>query len=46
MRNFLTPIVLGMALGAASTAGAAGWGVYGGDSGNTRYSASKAINTR
>ncbi len=45
MRNFLTPIVLGMALGAASTAGAAGWGVYGGDSGNTRYSEDKQINT-
>ncbi len=45
MRNFLTPIVLGMALGAASTAGAAGWGVYGGDAGNTRYSEDKQINT-
>ncbi len=45
MRNFLTPVVLGMALGAASTAGAAGWGVYGGDAGNTRYSEDKQINT-
>ena len=45
MRNFLTPVVLGMALGAASTVGAAGWGVYGGDAGNTRYSEDKQINT-
>ncbi len=45
MRNFLTPVVLGIALGAASTAGAQGWGVYGGDTGNTRYSEAKQVNT-
>jgi alcohol dehydrogenase (cytochrome c) len=45
MRNFLTPVVLGMALGVASTAGAQGWGVYGGDTGNTRYSEAKQVNT-
>jgi glucose dehydrogenase len=45
MRNFLTPVVLGMALGLASSAGAQSWPVYGGDSGNTRFSESKQINT-
>jgi alcohol dehydrogenase (cytochrome c) len=45
MRNFLTPVVLGLALGVASGAGAQNWPVYGGDAGNTRYSESKQINT-
>jgi alcohol dehydrogenase (cytochrome c) len=45
MRNFLTPVVLGMAMGLASTAGAQGWGIYGGDAGNTRYSEAKQITT-
>ena len=45
MRNFLTPVVLGLALGIASTAGAQNWPVYGGDSGNTRFSASSQINS-
>jgi alcohol dehydrogenase (cytochrome c) len=45
MRNFLTPVMLGLALGAASGAGAQNWPVYGGDTGNTRFSESKQINT-
>jgi alcohol dehydrogenase (cytochrome c) len=45
MRNFLTPVVLGLALGVASSAGAQGWGVYGGDAGNTRYSEAKQVTT-
>ncbi len=45
MRNFLTPVVLGLALGVASGASAQNWPVYGGDAGNTRYSESKQINT-
>ncbi len=45
MRKFLTPVVLGLALGAASTAGAQGWSVYGGDTGNTRYSEAKQVTT-
>ena len=45
MRNFLTPVVLGLTLGIASTAGAQNWPVYGGDSGNTRFSASTQINS-
>ena len=45
MRNLLTPVVLGLALGVASSAGAQNWPVYGGDAGNTRYSESKQINT-
>ena len=45
MRQFLTPVVLGMALGVSSIASAQGWSVYGGDSGNTRYSEAKQVTT-
>ena len=45
MRNFLTPVVLGLTLGIASSAGAQNWPVYGGDSGNTRFSTSSQINS-
>jgi alcohol dehydrogenase (cytochrome c) len=45
MKRFLTPLALGLTLGLAATAQAQNWPVYGGDSGNTRYSASKQINT-
>jgi alcohol dehydrogenase (cytochrome c) len=44
MRKFLKPVVLGVALGLASMASAQNWPMYGGDSGNTRYSASNQIN--
>jgi alcohol dehydrogenase (cytochrome c) len=45
MKRFLKPLALGLTLGLAATAQAQNWPVYGGDSGNTRYSASKQINT-
>ncbi len=45
MKRFLTPLALGLSLGLAATAQAQNWPVYGGDSGNTRFSASKQINT-
>lgn len=45
MKRFLTPLALGLTLGLAATAQAQNWPVYGGDTGNTRYSASKLINT-
>ena len=45
MKRFLTPVALGLTLGLAATAQAQNWPVYGGDTGNTRYSASKQINT-
>ncbi len=44
MRQFLTPVVLGLALGITATASAQNWPVYGGDSGNTRFSSSNQIN--
>ncbi len=44
MRNFLTPVVLGLTLGIAASANAQDWSVYGGDAGNTRYSKSTQIN--
>ena len=44
MRNFLTPVVLGLTLGMAASASAQNWSVYGGDAGNTRYSKSTQIN--
>jgi alcohol dehydrogenase (cytochrome c) len=44
MRNLLSPVVLGLTLGIATGASAQGWGVYGGDDGNTRYSESKQVN--
>ena len=45
MKRFLTPLALGLTLGLAATAQAQNWPVYGGDSGNTRFSASNQINT-
>ena len=45
MKAFLKPVALGLTLGLAATAHAQNWPVYGGDTGNTRYSASKQINT-
>jgi alcohol dehydrogenase (cytochrome c) len=44
MRNFLNPVVLGLAMGIASMASAQNWPMYGGDSGNTRFSTSNQIN--
>ena len=44
MRKLITPLVLGMTMGFASVASAQNWPVYGGDSGNTRYSKSAQIN--
>ena len=45
MKSFYSPVALGVLLGLASSAGAQNWPVYGGDSGNTRFSASTQINT-
>jgi alcohol dehydrogenase (cytochrome c) len=45
MSNFLSPVVLGLAMGIASMASAQNWPMYGGDSGNTRFSSSNQINT-
>ena len=45
MNRFITPVALGLTLGLAATAQAQNWPVYGGDTGNTRYSASNKINT-
>ena len=45
MRNLLSPVVLSLALGVAASASAQNWPVYGGDSGNTRFSTSTQINT-
>jgi alcohol dehydrogenase (cytochrome c) len=44
MRNFLNPVVLGLTMGLASMASAQNWPMYGGDSGNTRFSTSNQIN--
>ncbi len=44
MRKILSPVLLGLALGIAASASAQNWSVYGGDSGNTRYSTSTQIN--
>jgi PQQ-dependent dehydrogenase (methanol/ethanol family) len=44
MRKLITPLVLGMSMGLASVASAQSWPVYGGDSGNTRFSKSTQIN--
>jgi alcohol dehydrogenase (cytochrome c) len=44
MRKLITPLVLGMTMGFASVASAQNWPVYGGDSGNTRFSQSTQIN--
>jgi alcohol dehydrogenase (cytochrome c) len=45
MKRFSIPVALGLTLGLAATAQAQNWPVYGGDTGNTRYSESKQINT-
>jgi alcohol dehydrogenase (cytochrome c) len=44
MRKLLNPVVLGLAMGIASMASAQNWPMYGGDSGNTRFSTSNQIN--
>jgi alcohol dehydrogenase (cytochrome c) len=44
MRKLITPLVLGMTMGFASIASAQNWPMYGGDSGNTRFSQSTQIN--
>jgi alcohol dehydrogenase (cytochrome c) len=44
MRKFLNPVVLGLTMGIASMASAQNWPMYGGDSGNTRFSTSNQIN--
>jgi alcohol dehydrogenase (cytochrome c) len=44
MKKFLNPVVLGFAMGIASMASAQNWPMYGGDSGNTRFSTSNQIN--
>ncbi|MGB7305537.1 MAG: PQQ-dependent dehydrogenase, methanol/ethanol family [Burkholderiaceae bacterium] len=41
----IKPFVLGAVLAVASTAHADSWDVYGGDTGNTRYSPAKLVNT-
>jgi len=45
MTRFLTPFALATTLTLATAAQAQDWPVYGGDSGNTRFSASKQITT-
>lgn len=45
MRKFLKPLALGALLSLAAGAQAQGWSTYGGDSGNTRFSPAKQINT-
>ena len=44
MKSFISPVAVGVLLGLASSAGAQNWPVYGGDSGNTRFSKSTQIN--
>jgi PQQ-dependent dehydrogenase (methanol/ethanol family) len=44
MKRSLSTLALGSLCALATGAGAQGWPVYGGDTGNTRYSASKQIN--
>ena len=45
MRKFLKPLALGALLGLAAGAQAQGWGTYGGDTGNTRFSEAKQVTT-
>ena len=44
MKRLFTPLVFGLTMGLASTAGAQNWPVYGGDTGNTRFSQASQIN--
>ena len=44
MKHYISPVAVGVLLGLASSAGAQNWPVYGGDSGNTRFSKSTQIN--
>ena len=44
MKRYISPVAVGVLLGLASSAGAQNWPVYGGDSGNTRFSKSTQIN--
>jgi alcohol dehydrogenase (cytochrome c) len=43
MKQLLVPLALGLAIGASAPANAQGWPVYGGDSGNTRFSTAAQI---
>ena len=45
MKTFLTPLAFGLAFALAGTAQAQNWPVYGGDSGNTRFSAATQVST-
>jgi glucose dehydrogenase len=45
MKPIFLSIALGLALGTAASAQAQNWPVYGGDSGNTRFSQSTQVNT-
>ena len=45
MKQALMPLLLGLAMGAAGSAAAQGWPVYGGDTGNTRYSPAAQVTT-
>ena len=45
MKSFLTPLTLGITLSLAGTAQAQNWPMYGGDSGNTRFSQAAQITT-
>ena len=45
MRKLLKPLALGALLGLAAGAQAQGWGTYGGDTGNTRFSEAKQVTT-
>ena len=45
MRKFLKPLALGALLGLVAGAQAQGWGTYGGDTGNTRFSEAKQVTT-
>jgi alcohol dehydrogenase (cytochrome c) len=44
MRKLITPLALGLTMGFATLASAQNWPMYGGDTGNTRYSQSTQIN--
>lgn len=45
MKRAFMPLVLGLAIGASAPAMAQGWPVYGGDTGNTRYSQATQVTT-
>ena len=45
MKHLIHSVALGVALGASASAGAQGWPVYGGDTGNTRFSNASQVTT-